>query len=79
LLKATKFVGEHAGIDNDLGVSGIGDMDALCRCIFVGDVDDVNNREEGASIRKLQLSPFLSQFAHDGCLQSHWRKGQLSM
>ena len=30
------------------------------------------SRDEGASCRKLQVSPFLSQFAHVGCLPSHY-------
>jgi hypothetical protein len=38
----------------------------------MGEVEAVKRREEGASMRKLHASPFLSQFAHDGCLQSHW-------
>lgn len=38
-----------------------------------GDVRDItDSREVGASKRKLQSSPFLSQFAHDGCFTSHY-------
>lgn len=40
-------------------------------CDDVGDVDRVERREEGASIKKLHVSPFLSQFAQLGCLTSH--------
>jgi hypothetical protein len=39
--------------------------------------DDIDGTTEsldvGASRRKLQSSPFLSQLAHDGCLTSHCR------
>jgi hypothetical protein len=41
-----------------------------------GDLSDVDGMTEsldlGASRRKLQSNPFLSQFAHDGCLMSHY-------
>lgn len=37
-----------------------------------GDFDATERRDEGASMRKLQLSLFLSQFAHIGCLPSHY-------
>jgi hypothetical protein len=71
LLKDIRFVGEYVGVGRDLGVSGIGERDITSRCVDMGDVV-VERREEGASARKLHVSPFLSQFAHDGCLQSHW-------
>jgi hypothetical protein len=70
LLKAIKLVGEYAGVGWDIGVSGVGDGDTDC-CSVVGGVVIVDRREEGASARKLHVSPFLSQFAHEGCLQSH--------
>jgi hypothetical protein len=38
----------------------------------LGKVDDITESlDVGASRRKLQSKPFLSQFAHDGCLTSH--------
>jgi hypothetical protein len=49
----------------------VGDGDTDCCCVVVGGVATVDRREEGASARKLHASPFLSQFAHEGCLQSH--------
>ena len=51
-------------------MSGMGG-DTDCDCVGVEDVEVVERREEGARARKLHVSPFLSQFAHDGCLQSH--------
>lgn len=46
--------------DNIGGLDDCGDFAVIDRC------------EEGASIKKLQLSPFLLQFAHTGCLPSHY-------
>lgn len=37
-----------------------------------GDLDVIERCDKGASMRKLQLSFFLSQFAQMGCLPSHW-------
>lgn len=39
-----------------------------------GPLDEVGpvSRDEGTSRRKLHVSPFLSQFAHVGCLPSHF-------
>jgi hypothetical protein len=51
---------------------GGGDTD--CGWVDVGDIEIVERREEGASARKLHVSPFLSQLAHEGCLQSHYAR-----
>jgi hypothetical protein len=52
--------------DVDVGENAL-TVDAL------GDVEGItDSREVGASRRKLQSSPFLSQLAHDGCLTSHY-------
>jgi hypothetical protein len=38
-----------------------------------GDLEEyAESRDAGASWRKLQSSPFLSQFAQDGCFASHY-------
>lgn len=59
------------GAGSDLGVSGPGDDDTGCTCLALGDFELVRRREDGTRARKLHVSPFLSQFAHDGCRQSH--------
>lgn len=41
-------------------------------CDELGEFDDITeSRDVGASRRKLQSRPFLSQFAQDGCFTSH--------
>ena len=67
-----RLVGEYAGGFRVSGVFGVGNGDVVSCCVDAGDVEVVERRDEGASMRKLHVSPFLSQFAHDGCLQSHW-------
>jgi len=67
-----RLVGEYDGVFCVSGVLGIGDGDIMCCWVDAGDVEVVERRDEGASMRKLHVSPFLSQFAHEGCLQSHW-------
>jgi hypothetical protein len=53
--------------DGVLEASGAGDVES------VGGLDSKgpDNRDDGTSKRKLHVSPFFSQFAHVGCLQSH--------
>lgn len=40
-------------------------------------VDIVDNREDGASKRKLHSCPLFSQLSHTGCLQSHYLRVSL--
>jgi hypothetical protein len=50
-----------------LGVSGTGDFERVESL----DVDGPESSDDGTSDKKLHVSPFLSQLAHIGCLQSH--------
>jgi hypothetical protein len=46
--------------------------DVASAWVVFGDVEEsIESRDVGASRRKLQSKPFLSQFAQDGCLTSH--------
>jgi hypothetical protein len=65
--------------DRELEASGAGDVEN------VGGLESKrpDSRDDGASKRKLHVSPFFSQFAHVGCLQSHctcvsFRRGEFS-
>lgn len=71
-----RLVGEYAGGFRISGVFGVGNGDVVSCCVDAGDVEVVERRDEGASMRKLHVSPFLSQFPHDGCLQSHYSPNQ---
>ena len=65
LLKCVESGGESE--DCVLEASETGDAES------VGGLDrkGPDSRDDGTSRRKLHVSPFFSQFAHVGCLQSH--------
>lgn len=67
------FENSEAGdVDITESCDEVGGVDSVGDCEDSGDVDVIDRRDEGASRRKLQVSPFLSQFAHIGCLPSHY-------
>lgn len=72
LLNAVRLWGECIDCDCEIQLGDLGDVDVAESWDEVGDVDRVERSDEGASNRKLHVSPFLSQFAQLGCVTSHF-------
>jgi hypothetical protein len=67
-----RLFGEDVQAGSGSGVCGIGEVDAVIGLVDSGEVDAAVSREEGASNRKLQVSPLLLQLAQLGCWTSHY-------
>jgi hypothetical protein len=56
----------------EFAVGDANSSDVASAWVVFGDVEEsIESRDVGASRRKLQSKPFLSQFEQDGCLTSH--------